>query len=102
MLKRNPKNEKALFQNSFCQRALGQNKDAIEGLTKILAVAQRVQNEVARGIVDPHYHMAVPLDTVYGTRGTSLSLLGASIASFYCLSLLSLYPLVRISPLPLC
>ena len=70
VLKRNPKNEKALFQNSFCQRALGRNKDAMKGLTKILAVAQRVQNQVAKGIVDPHYHAAVPLDTLYGTRGT--------------------------------
>jgi tetratricopeptide (TPR) repeat protein len=70
VLARSPRNEKALFQNAFCQRAVGRQKDAVGGLTKIIAVAQRVQEQNARGIVDPHFHMEIPLDTVYGTRGT--------------------------------
>ncbi len=70
VLKRSPKNEKALFQNAFCQRAIGKQKDAVGGLTKIIAVAQRVKDQNAKGIVDPDFHMEIPLDTVYGTRGT--------------------------------
>ncbi len=36
VLDRSPKNYKALYQHAFCQRASGSQKDAIEGLTKVL------------------------------------------------------------------
>ena len=71
VLARNPRNQKALYQFSFCQRAVGQNRDAIEGLTKIIATAQRAsQNALSTGHPDPTFKMAVPLERVYETRGT--------------------------------
>ncbi len=39
VLDRTPSNHKALYNYSFCQRANGQQKDAIEGLTKVAACA---------------------------------------------------------------
>ena len=36
ILKRAPNNSKALYNLSFCRRAAGDQKDAIEGLTKVL------------------------------------------------------------------
>lgn len=36
ILDRNPLNYKALYHYSFCQRATGDQKDAIEGLTKVV------------------------------------------------------------------
>jgi tetratricopeptide (TPR) repeat protein len=35
VIDRSPTNYKALYQYSFCQRASGSQKDAIEGLTKV-------------------------------------------------------------------
>jgi tetratricopeptide (TPR) repeat protein len=37
VLQRSPRNEKALYQMAFCQRTRGRQKDAIEGLTRIIA-----------------------------------------------------------------
>ena len=39
VLDRSPANFKALYHFSFCQRASGSQKDAIEGLTKVRAVS---------------------------------------------------------------
>ncbi len=68
--KRSPNNEKALYQYAFCQRAVGRHRDAIEGLTQILAVANKAHKRAMKGEVDPDYHMTIPLERIYETRGT--------------------------------
>jgi len=68
--RRSPKNEKALYQFAFCQRAVGRHRDAIEGLTKIIAVANDAHKRAMAGEVDADYHMIIPLERIYETRGT--------------------------------
>jgi len=70
VLQRSPHNDKALYQYAFCQRALGRNRDAIEGLTSIISTATKKQNAIERGEEpDPTYKISVPLERVYETRG---------------------------------
>jgi len=63
VLDRSPENEKALYHYAFCQRAEGRQKDAIEGLTKIIASVQANSSHNSSSL-------AIPLERVYETRGT--------------------------------
>ena len=63
VLARSPHNEKALYQFAFCQRTRGKQKDAIEGLTKIISYN-------AFGDAAARAALAVPLERVFETRGT--------------------------------
>jgi tetratricopeptide (TPR) repeat protein len=42
ILRRSPDNEKALYHLSFCKRAQGRQRDAIEDLTKVLGVIYEI------------------------------------------------------------
>lgn len=64
VLDRSPNNYKALYNYSFCQRASGSQKDAIEGLTKIIAYSRPEMQSIATG------SLAVPIHRVYEMRGT--------------------------------
>ena len=70
VLKRSPKNEKALYQFAFCQRAAGSTKDAIDSLTQIIATSQIAHDNALAGKAPGAYRAQVPLERVYGTRGT--------------------------------
>ena len=42
ILDRTPNNHKALYNYAFCQRATGQQRDAIEGLTKVILLVDHL------------------------------------------------------------
>ncbi len=74
VLQRSPHNDKALYQHAFCQRALGMNRDAIAGLTSIIATANKQQlasteNNLNSTNPSVFSKMTIPLDRVYETRG---------------------------------
>lgn len=69
VLQRSPRNEKALYQLAFCQRTKGKQKDAIEGLTKIIAENEYNSfNAIESGRSGSA--LAIPLELVFETRGT--------------------------------
>eukprot|EP01034_Spumella_vulgaris_P021885 gene21885-27961_t len=64
VLDRSPNNFKALYNFSFCQRACGQQKNAIEGLTKIISCTQSQIQSMTSGV------LSIPIHRVYEMRGT--------------------------------
>jgi tetratricopeptide (TPR) repeat protein len=72
ILARSPNNEKALYHYSFCQRSQGAQKDAIEGLTKIITKSEKLSRHPKKII--PYSGqlagLSIPIGRVYETRGT--------------------------------
>lgn len=64
VLERSPNNLKAIYNLSFCRRASGYQKDAIDGLTKIIAISQPDMAGMTNTT------LAVPIHRVYEMRGT--------------------------------
>lgn len=72
VLERSPNNEKALYHYSFCQRSQGSQKDAIEGLTKIITKAEKLARHPKKIIPysEQIQGLSIPIGRVYETRGT--------------------------------
>jgi tetratricopeptide (TPR) repeat protein len=65
VLSLNPNNENALYQLSYCERNIGKPKDAIEGLTKIIKLAN-----CDIGDSTGKTGISIPIHRIYETRGT--------------------------------
>lgn len=77
VLKRNPRNQKALYNMAFCRRACGSQRDAIEGLSKIISMKNHPSSGQAaspsrpRDSISDRGHVSIiPLHRVYEMRGT--------------------------------
>jgi tetratricopeptide (TPR) repeat protein len=64
VLERSPTNYKALYNLAFCRRAEGSQKDAIEGLTKIISYSNNEIESFTANTIN------VPIHRVYEMRGT--------------------------------
>ena len=71
VLSRKPNHEKALFHMAFCNRTFGNKKDAIEGLTKIIASTEKTSNQSSDPVAI-RATLAIPLHRIFETRATLL------------------------------
>jgi len=72
LLVRTPENYKAQYYLSFCQRAIGSQRDAIEGLTKIIAfsVPEGGGGENGNASSNASQSLNMPIHRVFEMRGT--------------------------------
>lgn len=71
VLYRKPTHEKALFHLAFCNRTFGNKKDAIEGLTKIIASNERNSSKSSDPVAI-RATLSIPLHRIFETRATLL------------------------------
>lgn len=69
VIERSPNNAQALYHYSFCHRASGSQKDAIDSLTKIIASSD-TQSEDFTGSAHRGIALALPMHKVFEMRGT--------------------------------
>jgi tetratricopeptide (TPR) repeat protein len=82
VLERSPTNYKALYNLAFCRRAEGSQKDAIEGLTKIISYSNNEIESFTANTIN------VPIHRVYEMRGTLFHEVQGEIGILLCVGIL--------------